>query len=104
MRGPILDEVVFVSVKLKITVEVFVSQEVLGSIRTSFKEILSSVGKSQMMLAYILQYTLPSKIPSSFICGTNIKRTGLAVHKASTFTSFLFIAVVRPRLTFFGLR
>ena len=44
-----------------------------------------------MMLADILQHALSSKVPAGFVGGSDVKRTGLTIHKTRTFAGSFFI-------------
>ena len=91
VRGPGFDQVVLVTVRFEIAVEVRVSEEVLRCVRPAFEEVLLRLGESQMVLADVLQQTLASEIPAFFVCGSYDEGPVLTVHKACTVTGILVV-------------
>ena len=78
MRSPVLNVFILVAICRKITIELFVSQEVLWSVGSAFQKILTGFGKTQMMLVDVLEPAFGSKIPTSLIGGSDVEGTGPA--------------------------
>ena len=81
MRAPVLNVFILMAIHLEIAVEFFIGQEVLRGIGAAFQEILSGLGKAQMMLAYILEQAFCSKVPTGLIRRSDVERAGPAVHE-----------------------